>query len=185
MLEEEGQVVETISFEQFKQALLGEEIHGTPIGTAYPIPKREKVAGQELLKRRVRLSFEFDVSCNDGPIINLHDPVGTIQDRALLTSFLVADQDRLQDMLMYCAAIELGLDSPETFIELFVQHSTLAQHLFRPAIDTLTGNAGNYWRAVRVTEDHQWGSVLSLATEDLFDCFKAEFVKSDFAVVSE
>lgn len=139
--------------------------------------------GQELLKRRIRLSFDFDITCNDGPIVNSCDETKEY-DIALLKSFLTTE--RLIDMLVSCAEIELGVDCPEIFMEAFYATTdTYVHYLFGQAINQLEGEQREYWQGIRDSEDVPWGGVLSLATEKLYECFTAEFIKSTFQIVEE
>lgn len=153
---------------------------------AYPAPKREPVPGQELLKQRVRVSFEFDVVCNDGPVRNLsYDEGGTI-DMALLKSFLTADKGKLLDLMVDNIGQKLGMHSCETFIHEFLpQVSTECHELFRPAIEALEGEDRTSWDEICKEPDTQWGDYLSLCTEEIVECFKAEFVSSSYETIYE
>src|SRR4051794_1539043 len=96
MLEDtEGLPVEAISFSQFMRAIAGKEVEGVPTGEiAYPVKKVEPIAGTEMYKKRVRVSFDFDVTCNDKPVYKLTGDEGAMV-AALLKSFLVADKAKL------------------------------------------------------------------------------------------
>jgi|SRR5579859_218447 len=134
--------------------------------------------GQELLKQRIRISFDFDVTCNDAPIHNDQAKY----DLALLLSFLTADKEMLLHMMVN--ACTNALEVHESFVDEFLPRvNTNSHHLFEPAIDALHGDEYEYWQEAK--EDAlPWGDMLSLATEDLFKCFSAEFVESSFEVVS-
>lgn len=184
MMEEEL-TVESLTKEQLLQSLAGQEVHGIPVGTAYPVPRREPVPGQELAKHRVRVSFYFDVMCNDGPIRNSSDTSDIPYDLALLKSFLEADKESLLHMLADAIVSKLALNSPESFTEAFLpQAKDIDSHdLFKAAIDALDGEFGKYWRETRDEKELVWGdTLLSLATEELFNCFNAEFVSSSYQI---
>src|SRR5438445_2593021 len=103
--------------------------------------------GTELFKRRVRVTFEFDVACTDEPIVNASDDtVAIAHDIALLKSFLVADKAKLLDMMVDCIGQKLGMHSTETFMREFLPQVNVEAHgLFGPAIDALDGEPGEYW----------------------------------------
>ncbi len=139
----------------------------------------------ELSRHRVRVSFDFDVVCNDEPVCKLsYDEGGTV-DLALLTSFLVADKGKLLMMLADKIGCELGLDSPESFIAAFLpQVIGSTASLFRPAIDALTGENRLAWDEICNEPDTKWGDYLTLCTEKIFECFSADFVNSSYEEVS-
>jgi hypothetical protein len=141
----------------------------------------------ELLRQRVRVSFDFDVISNDGPIRNSSDNEETKQhDLALLNSFLAADKTKLLHMMMDAIGTEIGLNSTESFMEQFLPDIDTNTHvIFEKAIDALSGDARDYWRETREEEDLPWGDVLSLATEKIFECFEADFVSSSYGIVGE
>ena len=131
----------------------------------------------ELMKHNVRVSFEFDVTCNDEPIGNSRN------DLALLKSFLTADKTMLLHMMVDAISTQIGLNSTETFVKTFLcQIDTNSHVLFSKAIEALRGDEGEYWRE---EVDSQWPDVLTLATEKLFECFSAQFVSSKFEVVED
>ena len=58
---------EILTFGQFMQEMkCPGSVQGTSVGTVPVVPKRE--SGTDLLRQRVRVSFEFDVIVNDDPI---------------------------------------------------------------------------------------------------------------------
>jgi hypothetical protein len=140
------------------------------------ITKRKPVPNTELLKQRVRVSFDFDVTVNDAPIHNSgNDDDFKQYDLALLRSLLTADKAKLLDMMIDAIGSELGLNSPETFMVQFLPQIDPNCHaLFSKAIDALRGDAEDYWR-----------HALPLAAETIFACFDAEFVSSDYKIVGE
>lgn len=142
----------------------------------------KEVPGTDLLKRRVRLTFDFDITCNDGPILNSISS-DKEYDIALLKSFLTTE--RLAYLMVDCAATELGLNSLLTFMETyFPDIDTYAHYLFGQAINQLKGKEREYWIEARDDDqDLPWGDVLSLSTEKLYECFKADFVESTFQIV--
>lgn len=129
---------------------------------------RDKVVdkpGQELAKHRVRVSFDFDVRCNSGPVVNESYDEGGAMDMALLKSFLVADRGKLLDMMVDAIGVKLGMHSCETFmLEFLPQVSTEPHELFSPAIDKLPleEDVKQYW--IEVDEDEP-KDYLSLCTE--------------------
>ena len=137
---------------------------------------------KELMKQRVRVSFDFDVTCNIDPIRNSgSNNNAKLYDLALLDSFLTTDKEKLLHMLVETIGAELGLNSPESFVAQFLpQIDTNSHVLFDKAIDALRGDAGDYWREAREDDDLPWGIVLSLATEKIFECFEAKFVSSSY-----
>jgi hypothetical protein len=145
----------------------------------------DKQEGTNLLKQRVRVSFDFDVTCNNGPIRNSgSNNNAKLYDLELLNSFLTTDKTKLLHMMVEAIATQLGLDGPETFIETFLgQIDTNSHILFSPAIDALRGDARDYWRETREESDLPWGDALTLSTEKLFECFTAQFVKSKFQAI--
>ena len=182
-------IVEHITFEQFKQVMAGEEVRGIATGEmAYAVEKQEPVIGQDLATHRVRVSFDFDVTCNDASIHSAgNDDETTTYDLALLRSFLVADEERLLHLLVDACAIQLGLNSVESLIAAYLpQLKTESHHLFRKAIDELSGDEYIHWRDVEEDDYQLWGeTVMQLATEQIFECFSAQFVKSSFKIVEE
>jgi hypothetical protein len=175
---------ETITFEQFKQAMLGQEVHGTPVCTAYPVLQRESAPGQELAKQRVRVSFDFDVTCNDWSIRNAStDEQETQYSLALLQSFLVADKESLLHLMVDTIGSQLGLNSPESFIALFLpQLDVRVQYLFNKAIDELSGDTGKHWRELR-DDPVLYGDWFGYSIDDLCACFSAKFIESSFEVI--
>src|SRR5882672_10260259 len=109
-IREEG-TTEVIDLTQLIQVLTGQEVRGVPTAEiTYPVKEVEPVPGTELFKQRVRVIFEFDVACNDGPIINASDDTEAIgHDLALLKSFLTADKSRPLDMMVDCIGQKLGM----------------------------------------------------------------------------
>ena len=175
---------ETITFEQFKQAMAGQEVQGTPVCTAYPVPQREPVPGQELLKHRVRVSFDFDVTCNDAPICNASaDEQSTQYSLALLQSFLEADKESLLHMMVDTIATQLGYNGAEGFIATFLpQICTESHKLFDKAIDGLSGDIGEHWRELRDDARDEYKDWFGYCTEELYECFNAKFVESSFEI---
>lgn len=158
------------------------------VGPARVTPKQGRKPGQELAKHRVRVSFDFDVTCDSGPVVNESYDEGGTMDMALLKSFLVADKGKLLDMMVDAIGMKLGMHSCETFMHEFLGQADVynTPELFRPAIEQLRGEAGQFWadlwdRAVGVPPD----DTLNLCTEELFECFNAEFVSSSYDVVYE
>jgi hypothetical protein len=189
-MDNEEVTVESLTYEQFLQEMSHPgSVQGTPAGTAFVIKKREPIPGTELLKKRVRVSFDFDVIVNDGPIINSgNDEDIKTHDLALLQQFLVADKDKLLEMLAYEAGLELGLNSCETFVETFlpqIEYSNdgMDQYIFGSAIAQLQGPSGEYWTDIEADTYAAHPDLLGLCTETLFECFKAEFVSSFFELV--
>ena len=184
MIEQEG-YTETLTFDQFIQEMKRPgSVQGSPLDTASAMAKREPVPGAELLKKRVRVSFDFDVTCNDGAIRNSgEEAIG--YDLALLRSFLTANKTKLLHMLVDAIATELGLNSPESFVAQFIpQIDTSSHNLFSPAIDALRGDHGAYWRDIAEAEKFEdWQSLLDVCTEHIFKCFEAEFIKSQFMIL--
>jgi hypothetical protein len=178
MKEQEG-YTETLTFEQFMQ-----EMKCPGRVQSAPVVKQEPAPGAELLKRRVRVSFDFDVTVNDAPIRNAgEDAIG--YDLALLQSFLKADKTKLLHRMVDTIATQLGLNSPETFIAQFLpQVDTNSHILFSEAIDALSGEHGAYWRDIAETKKlEDWQSYLDICTEKIFKCFEAKFVKSQFQTI--
>lgn len=181
-------ICKTITFEQFKQAMSGQELQGTPACTAHPVPQRESASGQELLKQRIRVSFDFDVVCNDRPIRDASDDDEAKQyDLALLKSFLVADKEKLLHMMVDAIGAQLGLDAPESFVAAFFpQINTESWWLLHKAIDALPGDHGAYWQDVaQAPEFNGIEDYLALFTEEIFACFSAKFVNSSFEVIGD
>ena len=139
----------------------------------------------ELMRQRVRVSFDFDVCCNNDTIREFgNNSSAKLYDLALLDSFLVADKPKLMHMMVDAIGTELGLDSSETFVETFLpQIDTNSHVLFSRAIDALRGDTGNYWRETRAEDQLPWGDVLTLATEQILKCFSAKFVASKFQTI--
>jgi hypothetical protein len=191
-MDNEEVAVESLTYEQFMQEMAHPgSVQGTPAGTAFIVSKREPVPGTELLKRRVRISFDFDVTVNDGPIVNSgNDEDIKSNDLALLQQFLIEDEDKLLEMLAYEVGLELGLSSCETFVEMFLPEinfssGEMEQYLFGPAIEDLQGKAGEYWRDIEAETYAAHHDLLSLCTETLFECFKAKFVSSSYKMIGE
>lgn len=180
----QGIPVETITLQQFKQAMSGQEVQGTPIGTAYPVLQRDPVLGQELLKRRVRVSFDFDVTCNDAPIHDAStDEQETLYSLALLKSFLETDKESLLHLMADTIGSQLGLNSPETFVRWFLPQVITESHkLFDKAIDALSGDTGKHWSELR-DDPVLYGDWFGYSIEDLCACFSAKFVNSSFEVL--
>jgi hypothetical protein len=182
---QEGQV-EVIDLTQLMQALTGEEVQGTPTAEiTYPVTKPEQVPGQELAKQRVRVSFEFEVTCNTSPILNSHNDADVkAHDMALLKSFLLTPQ--MIHMLVDCIGSKLGYH-PESFMQEFLpQIDTECHKLFSTAIGRLQDDEFIYWRDIAVAPKlSAYEDLLSICTEQIFECFNAEFVKSSYEVVED
>ncbi len=142
------------------------------------------MTGEELLKQRVRVSFDFDCICNTGPIINsIKDDDVKAHDLALLKSFLAADKDKPLMMMVDKIGAELGYH-PDAFMEDFLPQVSVEPHeLFKSAIDQLEGTEATLWREVQdEPRDPKYGDVLSLCTEGIFETFEATFISSSFEV---
>jgi len=150
-----------------------------------PVLKRETCT--DLLRQRVRVSFDFEITCNDEPIRNSRDDETEKQyNLALLRSFLTADKTKLLHMMVDAIGTEIGMNSNETFMETFLPEIDINSHvLFSEAIDGLSGDAGEYWREARDDSNLSWGDILTLSTEKLFACFNAEFVSSSYGMIGE
>jgi hypothetical protein len=181
---EEGQT-EVINLTQLMQVLTGEEVQGTPIAEiTYPAVKQERKPGQELAKHRVRVSFDFDVTVDSGPVANESYDEGGTMDMALLKSFLVADKGKLLDMMVDCIGTKLGMHSCETFMHEFLPQVNIETHeLFKPAIDALDGDEGEFWREGRDEPGDYYRDWMSLWTEEIVKCFSAEFVSSSYETI--
>jgi len=142
---------------------------------------------KDLMKQRVRVSFEFDVTCNDEPIRNFRDDAAERQyELALLNSFLTTNKTKLLHMMVDAIGTEIGLNSTESFMAQFLPEIDTNSHvMFGPAIDALRGEAGQYWRKTNEEDVLPWGDVLTLETEHIFECFNAEFVGSRFHTIDE
>ena len=173
---EEG-LTEFLTFEQFTQEIK----NPSPRCISKPVPSTER------FRQRVRISFDFDVMVNDEPILNSGNDEEIMRyDVALLKSFLATDKEKLLHMMMDAIGTEIGLNSTESFMAEFLPEINTNSHvLFEKAIDALRGYDWAYWQETRDEEDLPWGSVLSLATEKLFECFEAEFMSSSYAIVVE
>jgi hypothetical protein len=89
-------------------------------------------------------------------------------------------------MLVDTIGAELGLNSPETFVATFLsQISTNSHGLFSEAIKSLSGASGMYWRDIRDAPEDEYGDLLSICTEQIIECFSAEFVKSSYEIAEE
>jgi hypothetical protein len=153
-----------------------------------PVVEQERKPEQELLKQRVRVSFEFDVTCDSGPVANESYDEGGTMDMALLKSFLVANKGKLLDMMMDCIGQKLGMHSCETFmLEFLPQVNTVPRKLFNAAIEKLEGDERQYWceAATPSDIDSPLEDYLELCTESIFKCFSAEFAKSSYEVVED
>lgn len=182
----EGQT-EILDLTQLVRALTGEEVVGTPMAEiAYPVEKREQEPGQELLNQRVRVSFDFDVRCDSGPVANMSYDNGGTMSMALLKSFLVVNKGKLMDMMVDCIGRKLGYH-PESFMSDFLpQINVECTELFSPAIEALEGDEGKYWREVRDEPwAEQWGDYLTVCTDEIFECFSAEFISSSYEVIEQ
>jgi hypothetical protein len=169
---------ESITLEQFVQEMLHPVKHDTEQLVTHREPAKP---GVELFKQRVRVTFEFDVACNSEPILNTgNDDDVKAHDIALLKSFLMTPQ--LVDMLVDKIGCELGLNSPESFIQRFLPTlNTECHSLFSKAIETLTDENGKHWRGIR---DYQGtNDLLSICTESIFECFSAQFVSSSYETI--
>ena len=184
MRKQEG-YTETLTFDQFIQEMKRPgSVQGSPLDTASAMAKREPVPGAELLKKRVRVSFDFDVTCNDGAIRNSgEEAIG--YDLALLRSFLTANKTKLLHMMVDTIGAELGLNSPESFVAQFLPQIDInSRILFSEAIDALCGEHGAYWRDIAEVEKFEdWQSLLDVCTEHIFKCFEAKFIKSQFMTI--
>lgn len=189
----QGIPVEAITLQQFKQAMSGQEVQGTPVGTAYPVRTdlpvlhQKPIPGQERLKHRIRVSFDFDVTCNDSPIHDAtDDEQETLYSLALLQSFLVTDQEKLLHLMIDTVGNELGFNSAETFVATFLpQIHTESHKLFDKAIDGLSGDIGKHWRELRDDARDEYKEWFGYCVEEIFECFKAKFVNSHFEVIGD
>jgi len=149
----------------------------------------DKQEPQELAKHRVCVSFEFDVVCNTSPILSSsNDDETKAHDLALLKSFLTADNEKLLIMLVDRIACEMGMNSVETFLWRFLPEiNTKCRQLFSKAIDALSGNERRYWQEAATPSDLDglFEDYLEECTEELFECFSAQFVGSSYQVVKE
>lgn len=184
-MSEEEVVVEAITLEQFAQSLTGQEVRGTPVGIAYPVIKREQVSGQELAKHRVRVSFDFDVTCNSGPVINLTYDEGGTMSMALLKSFLVANKGKLLDMMVDRIASKLAWHPEAFLIEFLSQVDTNTRTLFKPAIEALDSEEKQYWHEQEEETDNGLADWFDYCVEEIFNCFEATFIKSSYEVINE
>lgn len=182
--------VESLTFEQFLRGVKQPgSVQGTPVGTACVVERRAPVPGVDLLKQRICVTFVFAVSCNDSAIRSSSNDDTREHELALLRQFLIADKERLEEMLAYQAGLELGLNSSESFIEMFMSqidfdNGVFERRLLGPAIDTLASDEKQWWQEIRdQPKDREHGDILSLYTEDLFECFKAEFVGSSYKIL--
>jgi hypothetical protein len=151
-----------------------------------PVVEQERKPGQELLKQRVRVSFDFDVTCDSGPVDNESYDEGGQMDMALLKSFLVADKGKLLDMMVDAVGQKLGMHGSETFmLEFLPQVNIESKELFGPAIEKLEGDERQYWREGRDEPGDYYRDWMSLWTEEVIKCFRAEFVKSSYEVVED
>lgn len=182
--------VESLTFEQFLQNMKQPgSVQGTPVGTARVVERRSPVPGVDLLKQRICVTFVFAVTVNDSAIRSSSNDDTREHELALLRQFLIADKERLEEMLAYQAGLELGLNSSESFIEMFMSqidfaHGVFEHRLLSPAIDALAGEEKQWWQEIRdQPKDREHGDILSLYTEDLFECFKAEFVSSSYKLL--
>lgn len=178
---------ESISGEQFLQEMMhpGSVPHGKPVYDTCVVTKRDPIPGEDLLEQTVRVSFDFKIKVNDSKIRNSGSNAEMkAYDMALLKSFLTADKDKLLMLMVDKVGSELGWH-PDAFMEDFLsQVSTEPHQLFKPAIDALTGNEKQFWQEIEQnTEIIEHTSCLSLATEDIFECFKATFISSSYEVV--
>lgn len=80
---------------------------------------------------------------------------------------------------------QLGLHGAESFIDTFLpQIDTNSHALFSKAIDELSGENAEYWRDIRDAPPGSYETLLSLCTEQVIECFSAEFVSSSYEVVA-
>lgn len=183
----QGIPVEAITLQQFKQAMSDQEVQGTPSGTAYPVLQREPVPSQELAKHRIRVSFDFDVVCNDAPIRDASDDEqSALYSLALLKSFLITDKEKLLHLMVDTIGNELGFNSAETFVATFLpQIHTESHKLFDKAIDGLSGDIGEHWRELRDDPRDEYKDWFGYCTEEIYECFSAKFIKSSFEVIGD
>jgi len=177
---------EIIDLTQLMQALTGQEVRGKPTAEiSYPVPKREPVPGQELSRQRVRVSFEFDVSVNTSPILSTgNDDDVKAHDLALLKQFL--QTPAAMTLMVDTIGAQLGLNSAETFVETFLSQIDTNSHvLFSKAIAELSGDEGEYWRDIRDAPMPNEDDLLSLCTEEVVECFSAEFAGSSFEMAED
>lgn len=175
------------SASQYLQSLLGKEVQSGSFKTYLSAPQCAPAPGNELLKHRIRVSFDFDVTCNDSPIHDAtDDEQETLYSLALLKSFLVADKEKLLHLMVDTIGNELGFNSAETFVATFLpQIRTESHKLFDKAIDGLSGDIGKHWRELRDNPDDEYSDWFGFCTEELYECFNAKFVNSDFEVIGD
>lgn len=140
---------------------------------------------REMFKHRVRVIFEFDVTCSCEPILNSgNDEDVQAHDMALLKSFLLTPQ--LLDRMIDAIGCEMGFNSPESFIQqFFPQINTDCHKLFNRAINELQGDEWDYWKDIRDAPKVGYETLLSICTEAIFECFRAKFVNSKYEVINE
>lgn len=139
-------------------------------------------AGTELYRQRIRVSLDFDVTVNDGKIVNSgNDAEVKAFDLALLKRFLVADQAMLRLMLAYQVALNIAWRNAEDIEEWLlgsIMEANYERRLYGPAIDTMEGPEGEYWRETRALPPDKYGDALSICTEYISECFQAQYVDS-------
>lgn len=173
----------SITWDQFIEEMLSPTIPDTEPIKAQPIKNIEPFRNNGLAKHRIRVSFDFDVTCDDGAILNSgNDEDVKAHDLALLKSLLQTPQ--LIDILVDMIGTELGLNGCETFMARFLpQVSTNCHYLFSDAIDRLSGENATYWRDIRDAPKVRHESLLSMCAEHIFECFGAKFVNSSYEVI--
>jgi hypothetical protein len=147
------------------------------------VQKKELVTiPSQMFASRVRVTFEFDVTCNSEPIINSdNDEDVQAHDLALLRSFLQTPQ--FIDMLVDKIVDELCMYAPETFVRrFFPQINTECHQLFGKAIEQLSDENEEYWRDIRDAPKVSYETLLSICTEQILECFKAKFVSSSYEI---
>lgn len=173
--------IEIVTWQRFLEQLTRQDQEKQDISLA----SQQHETAQDLATYHFRVSFDFNIKCNDQAIRTQPNPRDIPYDLALLSSFLDTDQEKLLHMLAYTVAMQLAPDNVESFMARFLpQVSTESRDLFNKAIDGLCGDEYSYWCKVR-KEGMPWGDILTVYTRELFKCFSAEFIKSRFEILGE
>lgn len=101
-------------------------------------------------------------------------------DIALLGQFL--QTDKAIELMVDTIGAALGMDCPESFVAAFLsQIDTNCHVLFGKAIAELPDDERKYWRDIAACREPE--DLLGLCTEEIVECFSAQFVKSSYEVV--